>query len=99
MSDTLDRTLARSLKWHPYSDTLNRPTSIANVAATIPLAGNTQLPTDSAEEPFSALPQNLWVRNDCHTKWNGLSEPVIVQDSHLIWAGLFRLKIIWPSNV
>ena len=36
---------------HPYSDTLNRPTSIGHVAATIPLAGNTQLPTDSAEEP------------------------------------------------
>ena len=51
MSDTLNRTLARSLNRHPYSDTLNRPASIGHVAATIPLAGNTQLPTDSAEEP------------------------------------------------
>jgi hypothetical protein len=76
MSDTLNRTLARSLNRHPcsdtlnrhpcsdtlnrhpysdtlnrhpYSDTLNRPTSIGHVAATIPLAGNTQLPIDSAE--------------------------------------------------
>ena len=44
-------TLTRSLDRHPYSDTLNRPTSVGHVAATIPLAGNTQLPTDSAEEP------------------------------------------------
>ena len=51
MSDTLNRTLTRSLNRHPYSDTLNRPTSIGHVAATIPLAGNTQLPTNSAEEP------------------------------------------------
>ena len=49
--DTLHRTLSRFLNRHPYSDTLNRPTSIGHVAATIPLADNTQLPTDSAEEP------------------------------------------------
>jgi len=49
--DTLHRTLARILNRHPYSDTLNRPPSIGHAAATIPLVGNTQLPTDSAEEP------------------------------------------------
>ena len=49
--DTLHRTLSRFLNRHPYSDTLNRPTSIGHAAAIILLVGNTQLPTDSAEEP------------------------------------------------
>ena len=49
--DTLHRTLARILNRHPYSDTLNRPPSIGHAAATTLLVGNTQLPTDSAEEP------------------------------------------------
>ena len=46
-------TLSRTLNRHSYSDTLNRPTSIGLVASTIQLVGNTQSPTDSAEDPFA----------------------------------------------
>jgi hypothetical protein len=45
-----------------------------------------------------ALPETRWLRNDCHTKWNGQANTGIVRDSYLTWSGIFRISIVWPTE-